>query len=405
MYRVSPHVRNFGRTLAAGVALATLWVNLDPASYYDAIEWRIADVTLPAWMAVAPAALTPMSVVSEGLMAILLFFVGKELWEALVLDRGALSGRRVILPLGLTLGGVAGAILVWLLATALFQTAEEAAPGAGWPVPVGSDVVLCYIVGRALFGPRHPALHLLLLLAIAFDILGLALTVFADPAARPSPVWLLLPVLAAVGVWRLHGRLPAGGATERQRRRAQHLWPYLVAGVLSWIGVLFAGLPGALGLLPVIPAIAHADRSFGLFAEAEALLHDPLNRLAHLAVRPLAVILFLFGLTRGGIDLAAFAPTTAIVLLAFWIGKPLGLVAGGLVAQRLSGTRLPADIDARAIGLVALILGMGFTVPVLAVDATLPGGAVQEAARLGLALTLLAGPLALGLARVTGQRT
>ena len=66
--------------------------------------------------------------------------------------------------------------------------------------------------------------------------------------------------------------------------------------------------------LPILPVIPHADRAFGLFAEAEELLHDPLNRLAHLLVRPLAVVLFLFGLTRGGIDLQAFAPTTLTVL-------------------------------------------------------------------------------------------
>ena len=48
------------------------------------------------------------------------------------------------------------------------------------------------------------------------------------------------------------------------------LWPYAVAGLVSWIGVALAGLPPELGLLPLLPAIPHADRSFGLFAEADA---------------------------------------------------------------------------------------------------------------------------------------
>jgi NhaA family Na+:H+ antiporter len=68
--------------------------------------------------------------------------------------------------------------------------------------------------------------------------------------------------------------------------------------------------------LPIIPAIPHAHRAFGLFAEAEEYLHDPLNRLAHLAVKPLILVLFLFGLTRGGIDLGAFAPTTLVTQAA-----------------------------------------------------------------------------------------
>jgi len=165
-----------------------------------------------------------------------------------------------------------------------------------------------------------------------------------------------------------------------------------------------AALRGAaLGLLPVIPAIPHADRAFGLFAEAELLLHDPLNRLAHLLVRPLAVVLFLFGLTRGGIDLAAFAPTTLTVLAALWIGKPLGLLLGALSVAWLLRLPLPAGIRIRDLVLIAAISGMGFTAPLLTLDTALPGGAMTEAARLGLALSLLAWPAALLLARLTSR--
>jgi len=172
-----------------------------------------------------------------------------------------------------------------------------------------------------------------------------------------------------------------------------------VAGAISWLGTVAAGLPGALGLLPIIPAIPHADRAFGLFAEAEEFLHDPLNRLAHLLVKPLSVVLFLFGLTRGGIDLAAYAPTTLTVLAAMWIGKPLGLFAGALLAARLFNLPMPAGVRIRDLALVAVISGIGFTAPVLGLDSTLPGGAMAEAARLGLALSLLAWPFALVLAR------
>ena len=52
---------------------------------------------------------------------------------------------------------------------------------------------------------------------------------------------------------------------------------------------------------------------------------------------------------------------------------------------------------------VIAILSMGFTVPVIALDSALPGGAMQEAARLGLAVSLFAGPLALLLWRGTGS--
>jgi Na+:H+ antiporter, NhaA family len=399
MYRVSAFVTRFARALLGGALLATVWVNLDPASYYDSIEWRLVDLNLPAWISALPLSLTPLAIVSDGLMALFLFFVGKELWEALVLDRGALKGRQAILPVGLTLGGMIGAAAVWVLTAALIETAEEAGFATGWQVPLGTDVVLCFLVGRQVFGPGHPALHLLLLLTIASDILALLVLGLTQPLADLRLHWLLLPLAAALLVWAGFGRPPAQNAPERVRRARLGLLPYVLAGLVSWFGVAASGLPAALGLLPVLPAIAHADRSFGLFAEVEALLHDPLNRLAHLLVNPMVVMLFLFGLTRGGVELSAFAPTTVTTLASLWLGRPLGMLVIGLGLAAAMGLRLPAGISLRDILVISGIMAMGFTVPVLALDSALPGGAMQEAARLGLALSLLAGAAMVLLAR------
>ena len=82
MYRVSSFLRHFAWALMAGVALATLWVNLDAASYYDFIEWRLFDLPLPAMLSPFALSLTPLVIVSDGLMALFVFFIGKELWEA-----------------------------------------------------------------------------------------------------------------------------------------------------------------------------------------------------------------------------------------------------------------------------------------------------------------------------------
>ena len=266
-------------------------------------------------------------------------------------------------------------------------------------MPLGTDVVLCFLVGRQVFGPGHPALHLLLLLTIASDILALLVLGLTQPLADLRLHWLLLPLAAALLVWAGFGRPPAQNAPERVRRARLGLLPYVLAGLVSWFGVAASGLPAALGLLPVLPAIAHADRSFGLFAEVEALLHDPLNRLAHLLVNPLVVVLFLFGLTRGGVELSAFAPTTVTTLASLWLGRPLGMLVIGLGLAAAMGLRLPPGISLRDILAISGIMAMGFTVPVLALDSALPGGAMQEAARLGLALSLLAGAATVLLAR------
>ena len=109
IYRVSALLPRLALALMGGVVLATLWVNLSPATYYDVIEWRLLDLNLPGWIAPLPISLTPLALVSDGLMAMFLFVIGKELWEALVVEQGALKGRQALLPVGLAAGGMVGA--------------------------------------------------------------------------------------------------------------------------------------------------------------------------------------------------------------------------------------------------------------------------------------------------------
>lgn len=327
--------------------MATLWVNLAPASYYDMAELRLLDLVPPAWLGLRPFSLTPLHLLTEALMALFVGLLAKELWEALILDRGALRGRQALFPLAMAAGGAAGGFVVWWLGGSL--TAALAGPGgggmggaAGWTVTLGADVALCFVISRWIFCPGHPAIYLLLAVTLALDALGLlalALTTLdlSQPAEGMRPLWLALSAGAAVLVWLTHGRPPAPGASERTHRARQALWPYGLAAVVSWAGMVLAGLPGALGLLPVIPAIAHADRSFGLFAEVEGLLHDPLNRLTRLLVWPLVAVLFLFGLLRGGVDLAAFAPETLRLLASLWLGRPLESWSLGLALRPCSG--------------------------------------------------------------------
>lgn len=393
MYRVSPFVRHFARLLLSGALVATLWVNLSPETYYDAIEWRLVD--LPGLILPRPIALTPLALVTEGLMALFLAFIGKELWEALTLPHGALAGRQAALPILAIAGGFAGTGITWLMSAALLPGVP---PGA-WAIPIGSDVVLAYAIGRLAFGPGHPALHVILAVTIGLEMAGLLAMGLSRPPEEFRPLWLILPLAAPLAarafVYRDRQR------SEVARAHVLQLWPWVLAGLLSWIGTLAAGLPGALGLLPIIPAMPHARRNFGLFAEAEGFLHDPLNRLAQGLVRPVAVTLFLFGLTCGGVVLSAAGPPTLAVLAAIWIGKPLGLLAAVWCGTRFARLPMPAGLTWRDWPLLAVLAALSFTVPLLAIGELMPGGLPDEAARLGLAIGLFAAPAALLLRRAT----
>ncbi len=394
MYRISPFIRRFAIALLCGVVLATLWVNVSPETYYDLVEFRLFDLPLPAWMGLSSASITPLSLVSDLLMPVFFFFLGKEMWEALVVERGALTlSRQPLLPLGAFLGSAIGAVAVWLISVVLVDPLGEDGLRAGWATGIGSDVVVCYVIGRLVFGRAHPAVHFLLLLTVVQDIAALCLVAATLPFEGHSVLWVLLSPAAALSVWLMYGRHARRDATEVEHQRASSLWPYILAGVVSWLGFVIGGFPPELGLLPIIPAIPHASRSFGIFAEAEGLLHDPLNRIVTILIVPITLVLFLFGLTRGAIDFGAFGAGTKAVLATFWIGKPLGLLAGISLAITFGGGKLPPGMRLSDFVLIALITALGFVAPVTILDLTLGGGIAASEARLGLAISLLIGPL------------
>ena len=91
-------------------------------------------------------------------------------------------------------------------------------------------------------------------------------------------------------------------------------------------------------------------------------------------------------------------------MAALWIGKPLGFLAGAVCAALVFRLELPRGVRLSDLLMVGMISGVGFTLPLLALDSALPGGAMAEAARMGAALSVLLGPFVIGLARRTRQR-
>ena len=213
-----------------------------------------------------------------------------------------------------------------------------------------------------------------------------------------------LSLLALIWIWRFSSRHARPDATEVAHRRAALLWPYAVAAALCWAGFVLAGLPGALGLLPLIPLVPHAGHSFGLFAEAEDILHDPLNRLAHILAKPVMLALFLFGLTQGALHGAEFAALTPRMLAALWLGKPLGVLVGAMIGARFSAKSWPEGISRMDLGLIALLLGMGVSLPLLALETALPAGLPADQVRIGLAYSLAIGLIAVALGRALGRK-
>lgn len=113
MYRVSPFVPHFAWGLLGGAGLTTLWVNVSPATYSDAVEWRLADLAVPTILVAGPLKLTVQVFVNDVLMAVFSAFIGKEVWEAFVLRSGVLSGRQAVMPCAMTIGAMAGSVVAF----------------------------------------------------------------------------------------------------------------------------------------------------------------------------------------------------------------------------------------------------------------------------------------------------
>tara|TARA_R110002072_G_scaffold51323_7_gene137726 strand:+ start:1173 stop:2438 length:1266 start_codon:yes stop_codon:yes gene_type:complete len=396
MYRVWNFLTNYSLLLIIGAVIALIWANVDYESYYSFVEFKIWD-RAPIGVfheaedgKEAYRALTLHYLVNDLLMALFFAIAAKEVWEAVILKNGSLRGKKAATPLFATLGGMLGPISVYLGLAMLLGSETYDAVFNGWAIPTATDIAFSYLVGRIVFGAGHPAVRFLLLLAIADDAAGLIILAIFYPTGELAPVWLLLSLAAAVGVYLLANWLPRKMDAGNQDRPVStwvrtklHFVPYLIAGCFSWYGFMRSGIHPALGLLPIVPAIPHADRAFGIFSEAEQYLTDLLNQIEHALKHPVEVVLFFFGLLNAGVQFNSIGDATWLVLAGLLIGKPVGILFFGWLAARPMGLGLPQGmriIDLVVIGCVAAI---GFTVSLFVASVAFDAGPVQDAAKMG----------------------
>src|SRR5687768_11954547 len=188
--------------LVTGAVGALVWANIAPASYAHfahALHFAVNDIAMALFFALA----------------------AKEVVEAIGPGGPLHSPRRAAVPLIAAVGGMVGPAAIYVALAFALGTPELL---RGWAIPCATDIAFSYLVARIVFGPKHPAIPFLLLLAIADDALGLMILAGFYPTGtlRPGEFALMLTVALAVGAWL-------------RRRRTQSFWPYIAgAGVISW---------------------------------------------------------------------------------------------------------------------------------------------------------------------------
>lgn len=428
MYRVWDFVTNYSLLLIAGALIALVWANVDAYSYHIFSEYPLlfnnwVGTDANRWMESyaddfhiidaggATKVLSVHYLVNDVFMAFFFAIAAKEVWEALILRNGSLRGKKAVTPLFATAGGMIGPVIVYLGLAAFLGSDVYDAVANGWAIPTATDIAFSYLVGRFVFGAGHPAVRFLLLLAIVDDAAGLAILAIFYPSGEVEPAWLLLSLGAALGVFILFNWLPRRldrGDQLRVRstwvRHTLGFWPYLLAACLSWYGFQESGLHPALGLLPIVPTIPHADRAFGIFSEAEQYLTDLLNHIEHLLKHPVEIVLFFFGLLNAGVQISSIGEPTWLVLAGLMIGKPVGIFLFGWVAAGPMRLGLPHGMRTVDLLVIGCIAAIGFTVSVFIASVAFDPGPVLDAAKMGAVFSFAAAIVAVIAGWLSGVR-
>ena len=401
-YKVWNFVQEYSLLLIIGAVSALIWANLDYDSYHHLVDMVLIEHSPVGHLHDGHRTLTLHYLINDVLMALFFAMAGKEVWEAVILKNGSLRGRKALTPLIATAGGMLGPIGIYFAGA--FLLGKFAILANGWAIPTATDIAFSYLVARIVFGARHPAVGFLLLLAIADDACGLIILAIFYPQGDLAPQWLGLSVASAVAVYVLANRLPRMLDAKRGDRHfttiAEKLgfWPYLIAGCGSWFGFQQAGIHPALGLLPIVVTIPHADITFGMFDGQKLDQHDLLNDIEHKMKVPVEFILLLFGFANAGVTFSAIGDATWLVLAGLIIGKPIGIFFMGWLAAGPMGLGLPEGMRLNHLIVIGFIAAIGFTVSLFISAVAFGPGPVQDAAKMGalfsfgaVFLSLLAG--------------
>ncbi len=373
-----------GVLLAAAVA-ALVWANVDLSSYEGV--WR---TQLSIHVGGSGISQDLRGWVNSGLMTLFFFVVGLEVRREF--DVGELrERRRLALPVLAGLGGMAVPIAIYLA----FNGGGHGA--GGWGVAMSTDTA--FALGMlALVGPRFPdrLRGFMLTIIVVDDVVALGVIAIAY-----SGDVALGPLLIAAAVFAL---IPVALAL-----RVRQGLVYVLLAAAAWVALFESGVdPVVLGLAVGLVTWAYPagrgelERATDLFRSFREQPTPELARSARdglaAAVSPNARLLALyhpwtsyaivplFALANVGIAIdgdflsrAYSSPLTLGIVVAYVLGKPVGVSGVSWLVTRLSRGRLRPPVGWAAVAGGGAIAGIGFTVSLLIAALAFHGVELREA--------------------------
>lgn len=408
--RVRNFVQEFSLPLILGVALGLIAANVNYYWYETVVDFH----PLGDHAYVFGHALTVHFVINGMFMCLFFGVAAKEITES-ALPGGVLNPlRRAINPLAGTLGGVFGPVGMYFALTWVLYggSGDFGAVANGWAIPTATDIALAWLVARVVFGPMHPAVNFLLLLAVADDAIGLVIIAvfYPDPHHPVAPVWLALVAGGMVAVYLL-------------RRFRVRWWPVyiLVGGALSWIGLAKAGVEPALALVPIVPFLPHFGHHDSSVDEEEDHAHaavsaphphssaahhghSVLEQFEHQLKLFVDIGLFFFAFANAGVPFTSIGWVTMMVLVSLIVGKAIGVTLLSWLAS-LIGFPLPPGMGVRHLVVTGVIAGLGLTVALFVAGKAFPGDSpFQEPGKMGAVLSIGAALVAFVLGKLLNVR-
>ncbi|MBP2706393.1 Na+/H+ antiporter NhaA [Microbispora sp. RL4-1S] len=414
--RFETPLREFLRTetgsaaiLLAATLAAIAWANIDLHSYE-----RLWDTRLSISLGDRGVSLDLRHWVNSGLMTFFFLVVGMEARREF--DMGELRDRRrLLLPVVAGVAGMLVPIVIYLLVNAGRPSIH------GWGAAMSTDTA--FALGMlALVAARFPArAHTYMLtVTVVDDLVALGvIAVFYSEHFNPPALLVAIVVFAAMVVVKRAG--------------VRHGLVYVVFGVAAWVALLLSGVEPvvvglAFGLLTYASpasrdALERASDLFRLFREqptaqlarsasagvAKAI--SPNHRLLQL-YHPWTsyLIVPLFALSNAGIPIngeflgrAFTSPITLGIMIAYVLGKPIGIVGSSWLVTRFSGGRVRPPVGWAAVTGGGTIAGIGFTVSLLIATLAFTGSQLEEAKFGILAAALCASLLTWIVGRVTAM--
>ena len=384
-----------------GAALAALvWANSPwPHSYESFWDTRLA---LSVGHHVLSGSLRQW--VDEGLMTLFFLVVGLEAKREL--DLGELRQRnRIAIPVLAALGGMALCVVVYLAINVGGSGAR------GWGAAMSTDTALA-LGALALVAPSGATRLRVFLLTLAVVNDLLALIVIAVAYSDHISLLALAVALALFAV------LVLLRFAERWREPAA-----VIVGIGVWLAMFESGIDPVLAGLAIglvtsayPPARGELERATEL---TRSFREQPTPELAYIAQRGLTatispnerlqyrlhpwtsfVVVPLFALANAGVHIdgrflgdAVSSPVTIGIVLAYLLGKPLGILgASWLGTRRALGGARRLVVTWPGLAGVGAVAGTGFTVSLLIAGRAF-GGELLAEATLGILAAAVLSPL------------